>query len=62
MFRPISVEQTVELVSDLQSRSDIPMMIAGNLERGGNGATSEGTYYGANFGSTASGFNSTIAL
>lgn len=48
MFRPITVKQTIDLVCDLQSRSDIPMLIAGNLERGGNGATTEGTYYGAN--------------
>ena len=47
MFRPLSLERTLEIVRDLQTKSDIPMLIAGNLERGGNGACLEGTYYGA---------------
>lgn len=47
MFRPISMEKTHNMIEYLQSRSDIPMLIAGNLERGGNGSCAEGTYYGA---------------
>lgn len=47
MFRPISMEKTHDMIADLQNRSDIPMLISGNLERGGNGACLEGTYYGA---------------
>lgn len=47
MFRPLTMEKTHEMILDLQSRSDIPMLISGNLERGGNGACLEGTYYGA---------------
>lgn len=47
MFRPISMKKTHEMIKDLQERSDIPMLISGNLERGGNGACLEGTYYGA---------------
>lgn len=47
MFRPIAMEKTHNMIEELQNRSDIPMLIAGNLERGGNGACLEGTYYGA---------------
>lgn len=47
MFRPLSLEKTHEMIARLQELSDIPMLIAGNLERGGTGACLEGTYYGA---------------
>lgn len=47
MFRPISMEKTHQMIKNLQERSDIPMLISGNLERGGNGCCLEGTYYGS---------------
>lgn len=47
MFRPLTLEKTHDMIAKLQEKSDIPMLIAGNLERGGSGACLEGTYYGA---------------
>lgn len=47
MFRPLTLEKTHAMIAHLQELSDIPMLIAGNLERGGTGACLEGTYYGA---------------
>ena len=55
MFRPLSLEKTHDIIQNLQGRSDIPMLIAGNLERGGNGACLEGTYYASPMQTAATG-------
>lgn len=47
MYRPLPLEQAHAMSVALQERSDTPMLIAGNLERGGNGACIEGTYFGS---------------
>lgn len=47
MFRPFPLEEAVGLRNRLQKRSKIPMLIAANLEKGGNGAVMEGTCIGA---------------
>lgn len=45
MLRPMPLEETVSAVSCLQKSSNIPMLIAANLEKGGSGAIKEGTNY-----------------
>lgn len=47
MCRPMPLEQAVEANRFLQENSKIPMLIAANLEKGGNGAVSEGTSFGS---------------
>lgn len=47
MCRPMPLEQAVEANRFLQKTSRIPMLIAANLEKGGNGAVFEGTSFGA---------------
>ncbi len=47
MFRPFPMAEAVDLANRLQARSKIPMLIAANLEKGGNGAAMEGTGIGA---------------
>lgn len=50
MFRPDSGKNIQSLIRYLQQKSKIPMLIAGNLERGGsggNGGLKDGTYYGS---------------
>ena len=47
MFRPCSAQQAVTAAEILQRKSKIPMLIAANLEKGGNGITSEGTLLGS---------------
>lgn len=53
MCRVMSTEDVVKTVSILQT-SKIPMLISANIEKGGNGIVSEGTYIGAplNVGAT----------
>ncbi|MCL2320703.1 MAG: glycoside hydrolase family 3 protein, partial [Oscillospiraceae bacterium] len=46
MFRPLSVEKSVELVNIIQEKSKYPMLIAANLEKGGNGIVESGTLVG----------------
>lgn len=46
MFRPNPAEKIRDYTERLQSKSDIPLLIAANLERGGNGGITDGTYYG----------------
>jgi len=47
MCRPMSYEETIKTNSILQANSDIPMLIAANLERGGVGIIEEGTSLGS---------------
>lgn len=47
MCRTMPKEEVVSTVTQLQSRSKIPMLIAANLESGGNGVCLEGTRIGS---------------
>lgn len=47
MCRPMPAAQTVKTVAFLQNTSRIPMLIAANLEKGGSGLVTDGTYFGA---------------
>ncbi len=47
MCRPMDAEETVATVSFLQQGSKIPMLMAANLEKGGNGAVATGTSMGS---------------
>lgn len=47
MCRPMPMEQVIETNRFLQENSKIPMLISANLEKGGNGATIEGTSFAA---------------
>jgi beta-N-acetylhexosaminidase len=47
MCRPMPAAETVATVSILQKHSKLPMLIAANLEKGGNGLVTDGTYFGA---------------
>ncbi|MGL6198425.1 MAG: glycoside hydrolase family 3 protein [Lachnospiraceae bacterium] len=46
MFRPNKAENIKEFTERMQRKSKIPLLIAANFERGGNGGISDGTYYG----------------
>lgn len=46
MYRPDKAAKIKDEVSNLQKASDIPLFIAANLESGGNGIASEGTWLG----------------
>ncbi len=46
MFRPGSSEEVQETHRFLQKTSKIPMLIASNLESGGNGSSAQGTEFG----------------
>ena len=47
MYRVMPVQRAVETTNEVQRRSRIPMLIAANLEKGGNGIVSEGTLVGS---------------
>jgi len=47
MCRPMPIEETVATINILQKESKIPMLIAANLESGGNGVVTEGTKIGS---------------
>ena len=47
MCRPMPAEEGRKTVETLQKNSKIPMLIAANLERGGNGVMQEGTSLGS---------------
>lgn len=47
MCRPMPMEETIQMVTTLQSYSKIPMLIAANLEKGGSGIVEEGTTIGS---------------
>lgn len=46
MFRPGPGKELQEMNRFIQSNSRIPMLIAANLEAGGNGTTTDGTFFG----------------
>lgn len=47
MFRPGEAKEVQQVHRYLQQHSKIPMLIAANLESGGNGAVAEGTEFGS---------------
>lgn len=47
MYRVVPTELAVNASKTLQTRSQIPLLIAANLEKGGNGIVSEGTLIGS---------------
>lgn len=47
MFRPMPLIDAVKLSQKVQKVSKIPMLIAANLEKGGNGIVAEGTILGS---------------
>ena len=47
MYRPMSVEHAVNLTNSLRKYAKVPMLVAANLEKGGNGIVSEGTQFGS---------------
>lgn len=47
MYRPLEGKEVHKGVSYLQKNSKIPMLIAANLERGGNGIATDGTAFGS---------------
>ncbi len=47
MCRPMPKAEVVETIRTLQAHSAIPMLIAANLEKGGNGIADEGTFLGS---------------
>ncbi len=46
MYRPDKAEKIKAEVNEIQESSDIPLFVAANLESGGNGIASEGTWVG----------------
>ncbi len=47
MYRPMPMEQAVAYTALLKARMPLPMLIAANLEKGGNGIVEEGTLVGS---------------
>lgn len=47
MYRPFTMEEAVSMTEMLYKKSAIPMLIAANLEKGGNGIVTEGTLIGS---------------
>ena len=47
MYRVVPAQRAAAASNELQKRSKIPLLIAANLEKGGNGIISEGTLVGA---------------
>lgn len=47
MYRPFSTEEAVNYTAILKKYADIPLLIAANLEKGGNGIVHEGTTLGS---------------
>lgn len=47
MYRAISMEKAVRFTELLRQRADIPLLVAANLETGGNGIVQEGTLLGS---------------
>lgn len=47
MYRPCSAEEAVNATNLFRKKCKIPMLIAANLEKGGNGIVNEGTLIGA---------------
>ena len=53
MFRPMPAKVIRQAHGVLQNESKIPLLLAANLEAGGNGICSDGTYYGRPMGVAA---------
>lgn len=53
MYRPMKVEEAVRLTGILDRYSEVPLLIAANLEKGGNGIVEEGTLLDAPLGVAA---------
>lgn len=47
MYRPVEAELAVNYTNMVQAESKIPLLIAANLEKGGNGIVAEGTMFAA---------------
>lgn len=47
MYRVVSTDTAIDASTELARRSNIPLLIAANLEKGGNGIISEGTLVGS---------------
>lgn len=47
MYRTMSMERAIWLTQAFSARSRVPMLIAANLEKGGNGVVTEGTLLGS---------------
>lgn len=45
MYRPTSIDEAVQYTRMAQEQSRVPLLIAANLEKGGNGIVKEGTTY-----------------
>jgi len=55
MYRLFDIERAVEATAYLKQQSKIPMLIASNLEKGGNGIVTEGTMLGSPMAIAATG-------
>lgn len=53
MYRPFPLETAVEFTNLLSKKSPVPMLIAANLEKGGNGIIEEGTLFHSPLGVAA---------
>lgn len=53
MYRPMPIANALRSTASLRRRSRIPMLIAANLEKGGNGAVTEGTLLSSPMGIAA---------
>ena len=47
MYRVVPTERAIAATQNIYSRSKVPLLIAANLEKGGNGIVNEGTLVGA---------------
>lgn len=47
MLRPTSTESAVDMVAFLNERANIPLLLAADLEKGGNGVSNDGTTIGS---------------
>lgn len=55
MFRPMELEQAVKYKNVLKKKSNVPLLVAANLEKGGNGIINEGTMLTSPMGIAATG-------
>ena len=47
MVRPLPLAEGLKAIGRLQSKAGIPLLVAANLEKGGNGVVGEGTFLGS---------------
>lgn len=47
MYRPLALEDSITMAKKIRERTRIPLLIAANLEKGGNGIIQEGTLLGS---------------